>query len=518
MALVDLESRSFLTGVFFLLFGVLLVYRHLFSKPTYSLPPGPKPLPIVGNILDMVRSTPMDMFTQWHQKFGPIISLRYGQRQVISINSSSIAHDLLDKRGAIYSSRPRLIMASERMLNSMNIGVLPYNKRWNVHHRIISPFFETSMVKRYAPIFDLESKQVIADFLSSNDFDSSLSRFSASIFLGLSYGIHLDSNESTEVTDLDRINQFFLDAMSSMYCRLVELYPFLDLTPYWLAPWKWLAADVERQTTAVHMRHFEFAKSKPTWNWLQEARASKLGSQLPDKELAYVVGTLHQAGGEAIITLSRLLVKVIVLHPECAAQAQKELDQVVGPNRLPNVDDQEDLPYINAMITEAMRWQPVTPLIFPHANTQDDEYMGYHIPKDTMILPNLWAMGYDPEIYPDPTVYRPERWLENTPPHHPAFGFGRRICPGQQLGSISVFLLVARILWAFNTTHAYRDGKKVEIDPWDLKITLTLSSSPFEVEFHARSDKHRKIIEQEWLSTEKDVGVILEEIRPPRRE
>ncbi|GLA73508.1 hypothetical protein AtubIFM55763_004431, partial [Aspergillus tubingensis] len=70
-----------------------------------------------------------------------------------------------------------------------------------------------------------------------------------------------------------------------------------------------------------------------------------------------------------------------MLHPHCLKKAQQELDQVVGPDRLPSSEDIPQLPYIKAILNEAMRWQPPTPFTIPHATTQDDEYMGYQIPS-----------------------------------------------------------------------------------------------------------------------------------------
>ncbi|EYE91096.1 cytochrome P450 [Aspergillus ruber CBS 135680] len=487
--------------------------KLLFLKNRQSLPPGPMPMPIIGNIYEILKKSPMECFQNWHNEYGPIITLRYAQRLVISIGSYEIARDLLDKRGAIYSSRPRLIMASERMTNGMNLAIIPYNKRWRIHNRITTSLLDMGAIKRYRPLEDRESKQVLFELLSSDDFSKSLARFSASLVLTLGYGMHLERKDCDEPRELERIDARPFEALGSMYCLLVELFPVLDHTPRFMAPWKWLAADVERQTTALHMKHLQTAKSTLKWNWVLEAMGSDSGKQLPDKELAYMIGTLEQAGFEAILTVTRLLIKAIVLHPKCMESAQNELDRVVGSDRLPSAEDRPRLPYVNAMIEEAMRWQPPAPFALPHANTEDDEYMGYHIPKGTMIIPNIWVMAFNPQEFPNPYQYKPERWLEGPSVQHNSFGFGRRLCPGRHLGYSSVFLVVSRLLWAYNISHAYRDGKKIEVDPWDLKFTFAAVSGPFEASFQVRSPKHQEIIEKEWAAA-KDIDSILDEIKP----
>jgi len=130
--------------------------------------------------------------------------------------------------------------------------------------------------------------------------------------------------------------------------------------------------------------------------------------------------------------------------PEVQKCAQEEIDRVVGGDHLPNVSDRERLPYCAAMCKELLRWHIVTPLGVPHSNREADICGGYYIPPKTTIYTNQWAMHMDPEEYPDPEVFRPERFLSapgkrlQRDPHKVTFGFGRRVCPGQQLAENTV--------------------------------------------------------------------------------
>ena len=141
------------------------------------------------------------------------------------------------------------------------------------------------------------------------------------------------------------------------------------------------------------------------------------------------------------------------LHPEVLKNAQAELDAVVGPHRLPDFGDKEELVYINAIATESLRWHNGVPLCLAHCTTADDEFHGYFIPAGTVILPNIWsvfhrnvrlrlliggpltlrACMHDPEVYPDPDVFRPERFIRDgkldpsvRDPSKFVVGFGRR--------------------------------------------------------------------------------------------
>ncbi|PWY83874.1 cytochrome P450 [Aspergillus sclerotioniger CBS 115572] len=490
-----------------------ITYKFVAKTDKLNLPPGPKPLPIIGNVHQMLHQRPIEVMHKWHQEYGTMVTLRYGQQLAISVGSIDIAQDLLAKRGAIYSSRPRFIIASERMTVGLNSAIIPYGKQWQNQHRIMSSVLDSSAVNRYRGLEDLESKQALVELLSTSDFEATIRRYAGSIVMTLGYGIRLESTDNDIPAKLLALNANPFEAIGNSYYRMVELFPILDKLPGVLAPWKRFCADVERQTTEFHMKHFETGKSATTWNWVQNALHSNAGSQISSKELAYVVGTLQQAGFEAILTVLRLIIKAVVLHPHCLEEAQRELEQVVGPDRLPSFDDIPHLPYINAILNEAMRWQPPTPFAIPHAITQDDEYMGYQIPNGTVIIPNIWVMSFNPEVFPEPHEFKPERWIDNPELEHSPFGFGRRICPGRHLGWNSMFILLARLMWAYDITHAYEDGKRVEIDPWDIELTFTAASRPFKASFHIRSPEKQVIIERDWKNVCKDPVEILEEIQ-----
>ena len=168
-------------------------------------------------------------------------------------------------------------------------------------------------------------------------------------------------------------------------------------------------------------------------------------------------------------------------------KAQEELDLVVGPDRLPTFDDLRNLPYIRAIVAETLRWRPVAVLGgTPHASTADDYYRGWFIPKGSTIIAPLWSskshcwlhvpktmltfvVHLNEKDFPEPHEFRPERFLEQRkyPGNlgHSAFGWGRRICPGMHLGTNSVLINTARILWGFNIKPAVNEkGEKIDVD------------------------------------------------------
>ncbi|KAK0191703.1 cytochrome P450 [Armillaria mellea] len=132
--------------------------------------------------------------------------------------------------------------------------------------------------------------------------------------------------------------------------------------------------------------------------------------------------------------------------------AQNEIDTVLGNQCLPNLGDQRSLPYISALFKEVLRYSPAARLGLPHRVTEEDNYGGYRIPKNSTVMANIWAICRDPSVYPDPDTFDPNRFLsrDEMDPRKLAFGFGRRVCPGAVFAEASLFLNIANILACFD--------------------------------------------------------------------
>jgi len=123
----------------------------------------------------------------------------------------------------------------------------------------------------------------------------------------------------------------------------------------------------------------------------------------------------------------------MVLNPGVMKKAQDELDRVVGKGRLPDFSDWDSLPYIDAIMKEVIRWNPPLPFGIPGRVTRDDVYRGYFIPAGATVLQNVWAIGRDSNLYPDPEAFNPDRFLKDEKldpsvlnPEDRIFGAGRR--------------------------------------------------------------------------------------------
>ena len=163
----------------------------------------------------------------------------------------------------------------------------------------------------------------------------------------------------------------------------------------------------------------------------------------------------------------------MLAYPEVQVRAHAELDEVVGFARAPTFADLPSLPYIRAMVKEALRWSPSVPLGVPHASSADDWYEGMFIPKGTVILPNLRVINFDPTVFgSDSARFNPARYLDEKgqikvvmdglEEGHVSFGYGRRICPGKYVAEGTLAIDFATLLWALRFERL--EGAKGELD------------------------------------------------------
>lgn len=240
--------------------------------------------------------------------------------------------------------------------------------------------------------------------------------------------------DEPEIQAIDNFMENFLYA-ARVGTWVVNSLPFLNHLPRALAPWKQKGEEWFRFHSSLYLSFMAKAEKSESWNWVRQTLASKDSRDLSRLELAYDIGTLYEAGSDTTTMALELFTMAIVLNPEMLRKVQYELDTVIGSDRLPSFDDRERLPYTNAVVSEVLRWCSVSAGGIPHAVIQDDNHMGYHIPAGATVIANHWSISLDENLFPGPDTFRPERWLENPNLPNPAFGFGRRVCPGQYSSS-----------------------------------------------------------------------------------
>jgi len=187
----------------------------------------------------------------------------------------------------------------------------------------------------------------------------------------------------------------------------------------------------------------------------------------------------------------------MILHPEIQAKAQAEIDRETGGDRLPTLADRKNIPFIDQILKEVLRWHPVTPYGLPHMTTGECEYQGYLIPKGAIVYGNIWALSQDEKVYPSPEKFIPDRFNDPTvpDPREFAFGFGRRICPGQAFAETVIWITMATLLATINMRPALdENGKEIQLKE-SFAGTMVADPLPFPYRLEPRSAHMKSLLE-----------------------
>ncbi|KAK6375934.1 hypothetical protein LTS17_007756 [Exophiala oligosperma] len=499
--------------------------RLLPSKSRPHLPPGPPRLPFIGNLHQAPQVYPWRVYQEWTKQYGPVFSLQYGMNTIIMLGTYQAAHELLNKRSHIYSSRPRAVMGGECLSRGLRTLLMPHGQQWRNHQRLQASYLNIRVSQSYRCVQDLESKQLLYELLSpSVDFVDRYHRYSSSVIFALPYGRRLPVGDEPEIQAIDEVMKNFLYA-ARVGTWLVDSIPILNYLPKFLAPWRRLGDRLHKFESTLCIDNMTRGLESESWNWSKHVSGMKEGRNMSTKELAYDVGIIYEAGSDTTSMALEIFTLAMLVYPDVMKKAQAEVDSKVGEH-YPGFEHRDLLPYMDAMIKEVLRWRPVSAGGIPHAVIQDDEYLGYHIPAGATVIGNHWSIHQDEDVYEDPDTFNPDRWIEDPFLPLAPFGFGRRICTGQHLARNSLFINMVRILWAFDITHAYEtvmdiDAKghavqvrrKCEVDPLAFTQGLNSKPMPFKVEFKARSLQREQTIRNQWDSADKRLDVLLEGIR-----
>ncbi|KAF8598008.1 cytochrome P450 [Ceratobasidium sp. AG-I] len=511
-------SYSYLSLVLAVLCAVLAgVYLTTRNKSALPLPPSPKPDFIIGNLRSLPFSNEHKVYQQWSEEFGSdIISLNILGKTLIVLNSSDAATELLVKRSSIYSDRPQLPMICNKDLMGWgdNTALLPYGERWRSQRRMSHEVLNKQASKDFWPVVTKQSRLALQRVLvDPKSYPKEFRRMAGSTLLSSVYGYEVTSADDALVKIVETaVNRVSLAALPGSF--FVNVIPWLQYVPAWFpgAGWKrkadaWRAEKDEMLHIPYNWTKAQMAAGTAPTSMLKRLLA-ELASQehVSDREeeedrIRWTTGALFSAGSDSSVASALVFVLAMTMNQDVQAKAQAEIDGLLEGNRLPEMQDQEYLPYVHNVLKEVLRWRSVVPLGIPHASIQDDVYKGYRIPKGSIIFGNIWAISNNPNEYPNPDQFDPDRFLGPVVPDAPIFGFGRRSCPGVHLAEASLFITIATLLAIFDIRPVYDADGTPRSPKGEMIQSLTISHPlPFECTITPRSDRHCQLL-REWSDT-----------------
>jgi len=380
------------------------------------------------------------------------------------------------------------------------LALTQYGPRFREFRKFMSKLMGSrASTEKFAPLLEKETAKFVARVMTDpGSLVQQIRKTTGTIILMISYGYSVKERDDP-IVDLVEASVNGFSACMEPGAFLVDMVPLLRYVPDWFpgAGWKAKAKRFSDLLTRMADIPLQFVKDQMATGMAVPSYTSELlNSKEVTPELDYNIkwsaASMYSGGADTTVSSIHTFFLAMVLYPDSQRKAQAEIDRVIGNDRLPAFDDQLNLPYVDALVKEVLRWNPVVPLGLPHVAAEDDVYEGYFIPKGSTVFANIWQFLHDPATYANPMEFNPERFLGDHPepdPRETVFGYGRRICPGLNLALMSLWVGCAMSLAVFDIGK-YVDGFGNVVEPTINYTDGTISHpTPFKYSIKPRSEK-----------------------------
>ncbi|KAJ3519719.1 hypothetical protein NMY22_g13072 [Coprinellus aureogranulatus] len=512
----------------------LLVVHSIFKRSKrlkLPLPPGPKGLPLIGNAHQIPTSFGWQRYHEWCKEYNTdVLYINVAGTDIVVLDSSKAATDLLESRSSLYSGRPRMPMLNELMGWNFNLGGMDYGPYWHVkvsltahldphlvfsrrkHRKLTHHSFHPVAAKQFRPLITKANNRLLEKFLDDPDPHKIMPHIrymAGETVLSIAYGIEIQKDNDPYIeAAVEAVQPVIIAAIPGAF--LVDAIPLLKYVPEWFPGASFRRKAREWRVLARRVVELPYAEAKKTFDAgtnthsivsesLARIRDGQKDGAFAEDVIQNVAGTLYAAGSETACIFKFM-------------RAQAELDAVVKPGYLPDFHDQSSLPYITAIAKETLRWQSVFPIAIPHLLNSEDEYRGYRLPEGAIIIPNAWAMLHDEGVYEDPFEFKPDRFINPETgqldftrardPGHACWGFGRRICPARYMAFDSIWLAIASLVYVFDLEKAKvkrRNANGEEVEEvvelsHEYVSGLAMMPKPFECVIKPRSQDKAELV------------------------
>ncbi|KAG0598451.1 hypothetical protein M758_12G074800 [Ceratodon purpureus] len=478
-------NGTIVTVLFIVLLSVYGLSRRM-GKANKLLPPGPRPLPLVGNLFLLGERTHQAL-AQLAKQYGNIMTLYFGSARVVVVSDAVMAKELYSVSDANFASRPihSLMKTSSKKLKLsgeevISMGITTYNPKVREMRQLcISELFTAQKLEIMKSVRFEELQRMMATFkdlamradggpvkirsvVSEYALRSSCRTVFNKAFL---HSEGLPKSESSLHPEAFRkweeVNGMLLAEknIADIIPLFRILFGSLDLQGV-EARWTYVTKLKLGWTTSVVEWYQQHPRSE---NVVGEPGTDFADTLLNLGEAKYsttaiksFLSELLGAGADTTGTTLEWMLLELARHPQINERLQKEVDAKFGMLRPVQEDEAAQLPYLQAFVKEVLRLHPPAVLAIPHCNTEDAMLGGYHIPAGTAVIPNLWAIQRDPKAWgEDASVFNPDRFLgsdlnvNGTSYQFLPFGAGRRICPGRPLAMRALYAAAGSFVHAF---------------------------------------------------------------------
>ncbi|XP_071703485.1 cytochrome P450 81Q32-like [Rutidosis leptorrhynchoides] len=458
-----------------LLLAISIVYEYFLHKHQ-NLPPRPwlPPLPLIGHLY-LINKPLHRCLANLATKHGPIQLLQFGSRRVLVVSSPSAAEECLTKNDIIFANRPRLLAGKYLGYNYTSLVFAPYGDHWRNLRRVsVTEVLSSQRLDQFEVIRNDEVRRMMRKlYLSSFIEGTQVNVKLMLIDLTLNAVMRMISGKRYYYSKDDVITEEENEKahrFQEIVTEILQLSGATNIGDY-LPLFRWFGVSkLEKRLIALQakrdlfmqelidelkesMKNFSDAKQKRNMIQMllssQETEPQFYTEQMIRSIMLVILG----GGTDTSILTMQWAMSLLLNNPSVLNKARVEIDNYVGSDRRIKEADLANLPYLGCIIKETMRMYPVGPLL-PHESSKDCKVGGYHVPKDTMLLVNVWGIQNDPNIWEDPKTFKPERF-EGLHGYRDGFklmpfGFGRRSCPGEGMAMRMVGLGLGSLIQCFD--------------------------------------------------------------------
>ncbi|XP_061185608.1 cytochrome P450 2B4-like [Saccostrea echinata] len=446
-----------------LIIAIILLLFYL-TRTSKNLPPGPPTWPIIGSAINFQKIPNMrDAVREMRAKYGDVFRITRFGRHVIYINGLENLREIFIKKADAFSDRPsnyhtRYILKGHGVLASSG-------ENWKEHRTFaLTTLRSFGFGKRSLETQIMEEATCFTDqiaALKGGHFDPneyihvSISNIMCSIAFGKRYE-HSDTNFQHLLT---LVTQLAAEPRNP----LLDMFPILGLLPgdvFGARKLERLENSIQNFAKGILKEHQETFDGINIRDYI-DAYLLEQAKQQQNEETTFteeqLICTLRDffiAGSETTTTTLKWAMTFLVNFPEVQTKMRTEIDDVIG-SRPVSLTDRDNLPYCDAVITETLRLGDIVPMSLPHTTSYDVTWNGFTIPKGATVWPCLDSVLNDDDLFPDPEHFKPERFLNSEGKrqgHDKAvipFSLGRRVCLGESLARMELFLFLVTIVQRF---------------------------------------------------------------------
>nr|XP_007961826.2 cytochrome P450 2C20 [Chlorocebus sabaeus] len=444
---------------------VLLFSLWRQSSGRRNLPPGPTPFPIIGNMLQIDVKDICKSFSNFSKVYGPVFTVYLGMNPVVVLHGYEAVKEALIDNAEEFSGRG-ILPISERI--TKGLGIISSNgKRWKETRRFsLTTLRNFGMGKRSIEDRVQEEARCLVEELrktkaSPCDPTFILGCAPCNVICSVVFQKRFDYKDENFLTLMKRFTENFR-ILTSPWIQVCNNFPLLiDCFPGThnkLLKNVALTKSYIREKVKEHQATLDINNPRDFIDCFLIKMEKEKDNQQSEFTIENLVGTvadLFVAGTETTSTTLRYGLLLLLKHPEVTAKVQEEIDHVIGRHRSPCMQDRSHMPYTDAVVHEIQRYIDLVPTGVPHAVTTDIKFRNYLIPKGTIIMTLLTSVLHDDKEFPNPKIFDPGHFLDENgnfkkSDYFMPFSAGKRICAGEGLARMELFLFLTTILQNFN--------------------------------------------------------------------